>query len=74
ILARVGNNAHGAGIGKGTTAAGDLHLLQDGLADNLEEESPANDSNVVGGYMVDNGADLPRRKASLLYEVLAGGG
>ncbi|GKG49705.1 hypothetical protein Tco_0518479, partial [Tanacetum coccineum] len=26
-----------------------------------EEESPANDSDVVDGYMVDNGADLQRR-------------
>nr|GEY73120.1 reverse transcriptase domain-containing protein [Tanacetum cinerariifolium] len=38
--------------------AGDLRLLRDGLTDESEEESPADDSDVVGGYKVDNGADL----------------
>ncbi|GKF92682.1 hypothetical protein Tco_0279401, partial [Tanacetum coccineum] len=40
-------------------AAGDLHLLQDGPADDSEEESPADVSNVVDGYMVDNGGRPP---------------
>nr|GFC91225.1 hypothetical protein [Tanacetum cinerariifolium] len=44
-----------------TVAARDLHLLRDGPANDSDEESPADDSDVVGGYMVDNGADLQRR-------------
>ncbi|GJW65450.1 hypothetical protein Tco_0117334, partial [Tanacetum coccineum] len=42
-------------------AAGDLHLLRDGPANDSEEESPADDSNVVGGYIVDNEAGLQQR-------------
>nr|GEY91644.1 hypothetical protein [Tanacetum cinerariifolium] len=44
-----------------TVAAWDLHLLRDGLAYDSEEESPADDSDVVSGYMVDNRADLQWR-------------
>nr|GEW34465.1 reverse transcriptase domain-containing protein [Tanacetum cinerariifolium] len=37
-----------------TVALGDLHLLRDGPANDSKEESPADDSDVVGGYMVDS--------------------
>ncbi|GKD36648.1 hypothetical protein Tco_1252157, partial [Tanacetum coccineum] len=44
-----------------TVAARDLHLLRDGLVDNSEKESQTDDSDVIGGYIVDNGADLQWR-------------
>ncbi|GKC11416.1 hypothetical protein Tco_1008198, partial [Tanacetum coccineum] len=50
-----------AWIDKVTVAAWDLHLLRDGPADDSEKESPSDDSDVVGGYMVDNGEDLQRK-------------
>nr|GEX84630.1 hypothetical protein [Tanacetum cinerariifolium] len=41
-------------IDEGMVVAEDLHLLRDGSKDDSEEESPAEDSDVVGGYMVEN--------------------
>nr|GEY33437.1 hypothetical protein [Tanacetum cinerariifolium] len=52
-------------IDKVTVASGDLHLLRDGPIDDSEEKFPADESDVIGGYMVDNGADLQWRHASL---------
>ncbi|GKG57679.1 hypothetical protein Tco_0587277, partial [Tanacetum coccineum] len=59
--AREGTKALVALIDEVTIAAGDLHLLRDGLEVDLKEESPVEDSDVVGGYMVDSGADLQQR-------------
>ncbi|GJT20230.1 hypothetical protein Tco_0878936 [Tanacetum coccineum] len=50
------------GVDDGTESTGDLHLLRDGPAEcedecrGLSDESPDDDSDVVGGYRVDNGA------------------
>ncbi|GJW90269.1 hypothetical protein Tco_0167822, partial [Tanacetum coccineum] len=50
------------GMDNGAESTGDLHLLRDGPAEcedkcmGLSDESPDDDSDVVGGYKVDNGA------------------
>ncbi|GKE63729.1 hypothetical protein Tco_1514096, partial [Tanacetum coccineum] len=49
-----GTKALVAWIDEVTVSTRDLHLLRDSLADDSEEESPVDDSNVVDGYMVDN--------------------
>ncbi|GKE69083.1 hypothetical protein Tco_1527155 [Tanacetum coccineum] len=59
--AREGTKALIAWIDEVMVATGDLHLLRDGPADDSEEESPTDDLDVIGRYMVDNGADLQRR-------------
>ncbi|GKG48801.1 hypothetical protein Tco_0512948, partial [Tanacetum coccineum] len=46
------------GIDEVTVVAGDLHLLRDGPVDDSKEESLADEPDVIGGYIVDNGADL----------------
>nr|GFD14873.1 hypothetical protein [Tanacetum cinerariifolium] len=56
--AQKGTKAPKAGIDEGMVVAEDLHLLRDSSKDDSEEESPAEDSDVVGGYMVENEADL----------------
>ncbi|GKA91155.1 hypothetical protein Tco_0813025 [Tanacetum coccineum] len=61
-LARVGANDHITGVDDGTESTEDLHLLQDGLAKcedecrGFSDESPDDDSDVFGGYKVDNEA------------------
>ncbi|GJW05895.1 hypothetical protein Tco_1568318 [Tanacetum coccineum] len=76
---RVGANDLITGIDDGTESTGDLHLLRDGLAEcedecsGLSDESPDDDSDVVGGYKVDNGAAHQRRNASLRHGALLGG-
>ncbi|GKF86159.1 hypothetical protein Tco_0253986, partial [Tanacetum coccineum] len=50
------------GLDDGTESTGDLHLLRNGPAEcedecrGLSDESPDDDSDVVSGYKVDNGA------------------
>ncbi|GJZ79104.1 hypothetical protein Tco_0643941 [Tanacetum coccineum] len=62
-----------------TESTGDLHLLRDGPAEcedkciGLSGESPDDDSDVVGGYQVDNGAVHQRGNASLHRGALLGG-
>ncbi|GKD78059.1 hypothetical protein Tco_1340680, partial [Tanacetum coccineum] len=54
--ARVGSNDPITGVDDGTELIGDLHLLRDGPAEyedecrGLFDESPDDDSDVVGGY------------------------
>nr|GEV03576.1 hypothetical protein [Tanacetum cinerariifolium] len=50
-----GTKALVAWIDEFKVAAGDLHLLQDGRADDSEEESLVDDSDVVDGYMDEYG-------------------
>ncbi|GKB30298.1 hypothetical protein Tco_0869699 [Tanacetum coccineum] len=77
--ARVGANDTITGVDDGTESTEDLHLLQDGPAEcedkcrGLSDESPNDDSDVVGGYKVDSGAAHQRRNASLLHGALLGG-
>ncbi|GKG31713.1 hypothetical protein Tco_0426663, partial [Tanacetum coccineum] len=60
--ARARANDLTTGVDDGTELTGDLHLLRDGLEECedecscLSDESPDDDSDVVGGYKVDNGA------------------
>ncbi|GKG19019.1 hypothetical protein Tco_0376118, partial [Tanacetum coccineum] len=60
--ARVGSNDPITGVDDGTESIRDLHLLRYGPAEcedecrGLSDESPNDDSDVVGGYKVDNGA------------------
>nr|GEW99592.1 reverse transcriptase domain-containing protein [Tanacetum cinerariifolium] len=42
------------GIGKVTVAVEDLHLLRDGLTDDSEKESPADELDFIDGYMMKN--------------------
>ncbi|GKF21626.1 hypothetical protein Tco_0070264, partial [Tanacetum coccineum] len=77
--ARVGAKDPVTGMDNGTESTGDLHLLRDSLAKcedkcmGLSDESPDDDSDVVGGYKVDNGAAHQRRNASLRRGALLGG-
>ncbi|GKF75121.1 hypothetical protein Tco_0224565, partial [Tanacetum coccineum] len=77
--ARVGANDLIISVDDGTESTGDLHLLQDGPAERedecrgLSDESPEDESDVVGGYKVDNGAAHQRRNASLCRGALLGG-
>ncbi|GKG50237.1 hypothetical protein Tco_0521337, partial [Tanacetum coccineum] len=58
--ARVGANDPTTGMDDGTESAKDLHHLRDSPAkcedecSGLSDESPDDDSDVVGGYKVDN--------------------
>ncbi|GKE22940.1 hypothetical protein Tco_1434452 [Tanacetum coccineum] len=61
--ARVGANDLITGVDDGTKSTGDLHLLRDGPTEcedecsGLSDESLDDDSDVVSGYKVDNGAE-----------------
>ncbi|GJW52794.1 hypothetical protein Tco_0096879 [Tanacetum coccineum] len=67
------------GVDDGTESTGDLHLLRDGPTEckdecsGLSDKSPDDDSDVVGGYKVDNGAAHQRRNASLCRDALLEG-
>ncbi|GKG28861.1 hypothetical protein Tco_0416226, partial [Tanacetum coccineum] len=67
-LARVGGNDPVTGMDNGTELTGDLHLLRDGPAEcedkcmGLSDESPDDDSDVVGGYKVDSRSSTPTTK------------
>nr|GFC44074.1 hypothetical protein [Tanacetum cinerariifolium] len=56
--AREGTKALVEWIDEVMIVVGDLHLLRDGRADDSEEESLAEDLDIIGGYIVDSGADL----------------
>ncbi|GKB80381.1 hypothetical protein Tco_0947276 [Tanacetum coccineum] len=77
--ARVGANDPITSVDNGTESTRDLHLLRDGLAEcedecrGLSDESPVDDSDVVGGSKVDNGAAHQQRNASLHHGALLGG-
>ncbi|GKD26055.1 hypothetical protein Tco_1232269 [Tanacetum coccineum] len=77
--ARVGANDLITRVDDGTESTRDLHLLQDSLAEfedecrGLSDESPKDNSDVVGGYKVDNGAAHQRRNASLRHGALLEG-
>ncbi|GJX68016.1 hypothetical protein Tco_0303743 [Tanacetum coccineum] len=75
----VGANDLITGVDDGIESTRDLHLLRDGPAEcedewsGLSDESPDDDSDVVGGYKVDKGVAHQRRNASLRRGALLGG-
>ncbi|GKG48611.1 hypothetical protein Tco_0512758, partial [Tanacetum coccineum] len=74
--ARVGANDLITGVDDDIESTEDPHLLRNGPAEyedecrGLFDESPNDDSDVVGGYKVDNGAARQQRNASLHHGAL----